>query len=109
MSCSDFGIQIIPHVALYVIMETQEISQQKMEPPFFFLPKMMINAVEKSGADGGGRTHTSSRILDFESSASANSATSATAPIYFSGGQSKSISARGMICLKSFLRFQLLK
>ena len=29
------------------------------------------------GADGGGRTHTSSRILDFESSASANSATSA--------------------------------
>src|ERR1017187_2004517 len=30
------------------------------------------------GADGGGRTHTSSRILDFESSASANSATSAT-------------------------------
>jgi hypothetical protein len=30
-----------------------------------------------NGADGGGRTHTSSRILDFESSASANSATSA--------------------------------
>jgi hypothetical protein len=30
------------------------------------------------GADGGGRTHTSFRILDFESSASANSATSAT-------------------------------
>ena len=30
-----------------------------------------------SGADGGGRTHTSSRIPDFESSASANSATSA--------------------------------
>ena len=29
------------------------------------------------GADGGGRTHTSSRIPDFESSASANSATSA--------------------------------
>ena len=30
------------------------------------------------GADGGGRTHTLSRVLDFESSASANSATSAT-------------------------------
>jgi hypothetical protein len=30
-----------------------------------------------SGADGGGRTHTSLRIPDFESSASANSATSA--------------------------------
>jgi hypothetical protein len=30
-----------------------------------------------SGADGGGRTHTLSRVLDFESSASANSATSA--------------------------------
>ena len=30
------------------------------------------------GADGGGRTHTSSRIPDFESGASANSATSAT-------------------------------
>ena len=32
-----------------------------------------------NGADGGGRTHTLSRVLDFESSASANSATSATA------------------------------
>jgi hypothetical protein len=31
-----------------------------------------------NGADGGGRTHTSSRIPDFESGASANSATSAT-------------------------------
>ena len=31
-----------------------------------------------NGADGGGRTHTSLRIQDFESSASANSATSAT-------------------------------
>src|SRR5579872_519200 len=31
-----------------------------------------------NGADGGGRTHTLSRVLDFESSASANSATSAT-------------------------------
>ena len=35
-------------------------------------------AILQDGADGGGRTHTSSRILDFESSASANSATSAT-------------------------------
>src|ERR1043165_3781217 len=33
-----------------------------------------------SGTDGGGRTHTSVKTLDFESSASANSATSATAP-----------------------------
>jgi hypothetical protein len=31
----------------------------------------------EDGADGGGRTHTLSRVLDFESSASANSATSA--------------------------------
>ena len=30
------------------------------------------------GADGGGRTHTLSRVPDFESSASANSATSAS-------------------------------
>src|ERR1017187_7393324 len=30
------------------------------------------------GADGGGRTHTTSRVPDFESSASANSATSAS-------------------------------
>jgi hypothetical protein len=30
------------------------------------------------GTDGGGRTHTLLRVLDFESSASANSATSAT-------------------------------
>jgi hypothetical protein len=30
------------------------------------------------GADGGGRTHTTLRLPDFESSASANSATSAT-------------------------------
>ena len=30
------------------------------------------------GADGGGRTHTPLRVPDFESSASANSATSAT-------------------------------
>jgi integrase len=33
------------------------------------------------GADGGGRTHTSVKTLDFESSASANSATSATLTI----------------------------
>ena len=35
-------------------------------------------AAGQNGADGGGRTHTSLRIPDFESSASANSATSAT-------------------------------
>ncbi len=33
---------------------------------------------KKNGADGGGRTHTSVKTLDFESSASANSATSAS-------------------------------
>ena len=33
---------------------------------------------ENNGADGGGRTHTLSRVPDFESGASANSATSAT-------------------------------
>ena len=32
---------------------------------------------EDDGADGGGRTHTLLRVPDFESSASANSATSA--------------------------------
>jgi hypothetical protein len=37
-----------------------------------------VKPVKSSGADGGGRTHTSSRIPDFESGASANSATSAT-------------------------------
>ena len=35
------------------------------------------NPSKKSGADGGGRTHTSVKTQDFESSASANSATSA--------------------------------
>ena len=35
------------------------------------------NAMLNFGADGGGRTHTSVKTLDFESSASANSATSA--------------------------------
>ena len=34
--------------------------------------------VLQDGAGGGGRTHTSSRIPDFESGASANSATPAT-------------------------------
>ena len=34
--------------------------------------------LEEDGADGGGRTHTLLRVPDFESSASANSATSAT-------------------------------
>ena len=35
------------------------------------------------GADGGGRTHTLSRVPDFESSASANSATSAPGEEYY--------------------------
>lgn len=43
---------------------------------------MLKNAFEV-GADGGGRTHTLSRVLDFESSASANSATSATKELLF--------------------------
>ena len=38
------------------------------------------SAVGGVGADGGGRTHTLLRVPDFESSASANSATSATVP-----------------------------
>jgi hypothetical protein len=41
---------------------------------------------ERHGADGGGRTHTLSRVPDFESGASANSATSATVRQYISWG-----------------------
>src|ERR1017187_8514622 len=41
---------------------------------------------ESPGADGGGRTHTLSRVPDFESGASANSATSATVRQYISSG-----------------------
>ena len=50
----------------------------------------------KVGADGGGRTHTPFRIQDFESSASANSATSATKAreYIFSWARSKSILLR---------------
>jgi hypothetical protein len=49
-------------------------------PPVPMLQKC-TDAIQRTaivGADGGGRTHTSSRIPDFESGASANSATSAT-------------------------------
>ena len=46
------------------------------------------------GADGGGRTHTSSRIPDFESGASANSATSATNKINTFCGIPKSTCAK---------------
>ena len=42
------------------------------------IPKARADSDSYYGADGGGRTHTLSRVLDFESSASANSATSAT-------------------------------
>ena len=42
--------------------------------------------VDLDGADGGGRTHTLSRVPDFESGASANSATSATVRQYISSG-----------------------
>src|ERR1700690_234306 len=45
---------------------------------------------ENNGADGGGRTHTLSRVPDFESGASANSATSAPGcQIYFNRTRSK--------------------
>jgi hypothetical protein len=39
---------------------------------------LLFSPLLSSGADGGGRTHTPFRVPDFESSASANSATSAT-------------------------------
>ena len=42
------------------------------------------HAWENNGADGGGRTHTLSRVPDFESGASASSATSATMRQYIS-------------------------
>ena len=42
--------------------------------------------VDLDGADGGGRTHTLSRVPDFESGASASSATSATVRQYISAG-----------------------
>ena len=44
----------------------------------WFKSQLHLPKPAKVGADGGGRTHTSLRIPDFESSASANSATSAT-------------------------------
>ena len=62
-------------------------SQQKSESAPTRTPRKVENLIfprergEKpqfqDGADGGGRTHTTFRLLDFESSASANSATSA--------------------------------
>jgi hypothetical protein len=48
------------------MLEKAFIRQQQVEPEVYL-----------NGADGGGRTHTLVRVLDFESSASANSATSA--------------------------------
>src|SRR5713226_7235942 len=43
------------------------------------MPGSWTQVVDIHGADGGGRTHTLLRVPDFESSASANSATSASA------------------------------
>jgi hypothetical protein len=55
----------------FVIVPDQGVGGQELKTFTFLLG--VIN-----GADGGGRTHTLSRVPDFESSASANSATSAT-------------------------------
>jgi hypothetical protein len=41
-------MQIIPHVALYVIMEMKETSQQKMEFPFFALRRKMVPTVRRN-------------------------------------------------------------
>ena len=48
--------------------------------PVSILPRFLaaLSLGRKNGADGGGRTHTLLRVPDFESGASANSATSAT-------------------------------
>ena len=47
----------------------------------------------KNGADGGGRTHTLVRVQDFESSASANSATSALIPLTPNPGDLNTLTA----------------
>ena len=54
----------------------------------FLRDKLSVNLyiVDLDGADGGGRTHTLSRVPDFESGASASSATSATVCQYISSG-----------------------
>ena len=52
-------------------------SANLLSSPYFTSDSAIYPRIQ-DGADGGGRTHTLSRVLDFESSASANSATSAT-------------------------------
>src|SRR5215468_5716696 len=54
-------------------MRTWRLERNSWVPPGSDLGSMPT----KVGADGGGRTHTLLRVPDFESSASANSATSA--------------------------------
>ncbi len=61
------------------------------QPDSFGLEILNEGKELKFGADGGGRTHTLVRVPAFESSASANSATSATGTDYiFGGDRSKS-------------------
>ena len=50
---------------------------QALPPQFECAPPLPTRDFDNVGTDGGGRTHTLLRVLDFESSASANSATSA--------------------------------
>ena len=55
-------------------MFQMEAARMSSEFNFFTPP---LTHFTPHGADGGGRTHTTLRLPDFESSASANSATSA--------------------------------
>ena len=58
-----------------------------------------IDYQESNGADGGGRTHTLLRVPDFESGASANSATSATMRQYIlSGNKVNKFHSPGLPC-----------
>ena len=59
-------------------MRIQFVAKHGVERPINDSGHMPIERGWLGGADGGGRTHTLSRVPDFESSASANSATSAS-------------------------------
>ena len=71
----------------FMRLDSQICRKRSVDGQLFYLliclrrgqPSSRNCGVEKAlvGADGGGRTHTPFRVLDFESSASANSATSA--------------------------------
>src|SRR5262249_40876782 len=73
---------------------SRPVSAVKMKTERIVREEQKIRAVyscgSKNGADGGGRTHPLSRVLDFESSASANSATSAP---FWTAQYSRSIGA----------------